>query len=336
HSKPNKRIEGLPCVFNIQHEETVNLKEFHKGALHPSETNHLRCTYFYISHLIRETLRPHLALLDFVDPNLLHETAPPPLPVYGIHFRFQGDFISPSMPTRSTIKSIFNAQNFNKYLELHRCRFLSFLNNTKSIDWPATWNRFKNCSNLPKSHTSFKKSIHITFASKLMLDDLPLLSKLQTTRRPDLYMDNWNCFLCNDGKETWDHLWQCTVLKPRLLSLLASTKQAFETWIIDNCKFQINHIPESWNNLSVWQYPNLLSASISFDLLIRGFIPSELTRELAKYLYKKDISDAINLLVSKAIDIFHEDIWAHRCRLFAEKELALGIDQSSKTSRAIP
>jgi hypothetical protein len=105
---------------------------------------------------------------------------------------------------------------------------------------------------------------------------------------------------------------------------------------MDNCKFQIHHVPDSWNNLSVWQYPDSLSASISFDLLIRGFIPSELTRELAKYLYKKDTSDAINLLVSKAIDIFHEDIWAHRCRLFAEKELTLGIDQSSKTSRATP
>src|SRR5581483_3750434 len=126
------------------------------------------------------------------------------------------------------------------------------------------------------------------------------------------------------------------VLKPRLLSLLASTKQAFETWIIDNCKFQINHIPDSWNNLSIWQYPDLLSASMSFDLLIRGFIPSDLTRKLAKYLYKKNASEAINLLVSKAIDIFHEDIWAYRCKLFAEKELALGIDQSSKTSRAIP
>src|SRR5581483_2891955 len=67
--------------------------------------------------------------------------------------------------------------------------------------------------------------------------------------------------------------------------------------------------------------------------MIKGFIPSDLTHELSKYLYKKDASDAINLLVSKAIDIFHEDIWAHRCRLFIEKELALGIDQSSKTSR---
>jgi len=120
------------------------------------------------------------------------------------------------------------------------------------------------------------------------------------------------------------------------LSLTVQIKQAFETWIKDNCKFQINHLPDSWNSLSVWQYPDVLSTSTTFDLMIKGFIPSDLTHELSKYLYKKDASDAINLLVSKAIDIFYEDIWAHRCRLFIEKELALGINQSSKTNRSTP
>ena len=60
--------------------------------------------------------------------------------------------------------------------------------------------------------------------------------------------------------------------------------------------------------------------------MIKGFIPADLTSELAKFLYKKDISEAIKLIVSKAIDIFHENIWAHRCKLFAEKETMLGID----------
>src|SRR5947209_8617562 len=77
-------------------------------------------------------------------------------------------------------------------------------------------------------------------------------------------------------------------------------------------------------------------ASTTFDLMIKGFIPADLTGELAKYLCKKDISEAINLIVSKAIDIFHEDIWAYRCKLFAKKELILGIDQSSKTTRSSP
>ena len=229
NTKPNKRFSHLPCVFNIEHEETVSLKEYHIGTLQPLDVNVLRCTYFYISHLIRDSLRPQSSpqiSVPTTTPNNL--TTSHPLQ-YGLFFRYKAAYINPTLPTRSFVKSIFGAQGFNSFINLTRCNFISFLNNTRCIDWPATWNRFKNCSSLPKAHTSFKKSIHVAFASKLMLDELPLLSKLQTTRRPDLYDDNWNCFLCNENKETWDHLWQCPTLQPRLISLLTSTKQAFET-----------------------------------------------------------------------------------------------------------
>src|SRR5581483_2749512 len=166
--------------------KTVSLKKFHKGALNPSGTNVLRCTFFHISHLIRESLRPHLATHDLTIVDCSKEISPLLTPQYGIQFKYKAEFVKPSLPIRSFIKAIFNAKNFNTFTDLYCCNFIFFLNNTRSIDWHATWNRFKNCSNLPKSHTSFKKSIHITFASKLMLDELPLLSKLQTTRRPDL------------------------------------------------------------------------------------------------------------------------------------------------------
>ena len=169
-----------------------------------------------------------------------------------------------------------------------------------------------------------------------MLDELPLLHKLQTARRPDLYKDDWNCFLCDEDKETWIHIWQCLALKPRLLSLLSSTKDALETWVKENSKFRFSQFPDSQNGLTVWSYPDPLSYEFTFDLLIRGFIPTDLTQELSKYLYKKDVSEAINLIVFKAIDIFHEDVWAYRCQLFTDKERSLGIDQSAKTSRSSP
>ena len=334
-SKPNKRFSHLPCVFNIEHEETVSLKDYHIGTLNPLGINMLRCTYFHISHLIRDSLRPHLSsqsqISEIASDNL---TTSHPLQ-YGLFFKHKSDFINPTVSTRSFVKSIFDAQGFNEFINLKRCNTISFLNNTRGIDWPATWNRFKNCSILPKSHTSFKKSIHVAFASKLMLDELPLLSKLQTTRRPDLYDNDWNCFLCNGNKETWDHLWQCSALKPRLLSLLNSTKQAFETWIKENSRFHIDHFPDSWNDLTAWKYPDPIMFTTTFNFMIKGYIPADLTLKLAKYLYKTDISEAINLLMSKAIDIFHEDIWAYRCRLFAKQETALGIDQASKTSRSV-
>ena len=337
YTKPNKRLCHLPGVFNIEHEEAVSLKEFHIGKLDPLGINALRGTYFHVSHLIRESLRPYLSDNPQTSVNLSKDLIDKSHPFqYGIFFNFKNEFIRPPTSPRLFAKYIFEAQCFSKFITLQRCNFISFLNNNRCIDWPATWSRFKNCSNQPKSHTSFKKSIHMAFASKLILDELPFLHKLQTTRWPDLYNDNWNCFLCDEDKETWNHLWHCSFLKPRLSSLLSSTKQAFETWINDNCKFQISHLPDSWNNLSVWKYPDPSVSTTTFDLMIKGLIPSDLTRELNKYLYRKDVSEAINLIVSKSIDIFHEDIWAYRCKLFAEKESILGIDQASKTSRSIP
>src|SRR3989449_2231588 len=290
NTKPNKRTSHFPCVFNIEHEETVSLKEFHTGALNPSDVNVLRCTYFHISHLIRDSLRPHLSsqtpIVVNASDGLLTRSHPFQ---YGLFFKHKTEYINPSLLARPLLNTIFEAQCFNKYVNLQRYSFISFLNNNRCIDWLATWSRFKNCSNQPKSHTSFKKSTHIAFASKLMLDELPLLHKLQTTRRPDLYDKDWNCFLCNEDKETWDYLWQCSALKPRLNSLLTCTKQAFEAWIKENSKFRINHLPDSWNNLIVWQYPDPCMASTTFDLMIKGFIPTDLTSELAKYLFKKDI-----------------------------------------------
>ena len=331
--KPNKRTGHLPCVFNIEHEETVSLKEFHKGPLDPDGQHTLRCTYFHISHLIRESLRPHLSASNPTATFKIVDSLHVNLPIkQGLFFKYDLQFIKNIEAPRAFVKSIFDAQCFNNFINLQRCNFISFLTDTKSIDWLATWNRFKNCSPQPKSHTSFKKSAHVAFSTKLMLDELPLLHKLQTTRRPDLYDHSWNCFLCNEHKENWDHLWQCPVLKPRLSSLCSCTKLAFEDWIKENAKLQSIHSSAQWNNLSVWTYPDPSFYGITFDSLIKGLIPSDLTDELSKYLSKKDISEAINLVVSKAIDIFHEDIWAYRCQLFAEKEHTLGIDQSSKTT----
>ena len=212
---------------------------------------------------------------------------------------------------------------------------VSFLSDAQCINWTATWSRFKNCSPLlPKSHTSFKKSAYKSFTSKLLLDELPLLHKLQTSRRPDLYKADWNCFLCHNEKETWEHLWQCPVLKPRLVSLCDCTKVAFETWIVEESKHPNITFTDRWNYLDIWKYPDLSCHGFTFDMLIKGLIPKDLTDELTRYLSKKDTTDAINVLVSKAIDIFHDDVWQYRCQLFAEYEASLGINQSSKASRS--
>src|SRR5581483_4417951 len=101
---------------------------------------------------------------------------------YGLFFNYKSDYLIHFTSTHQFVKTIFNAQCFNRYINLQCCNFIFFLNNTKFIDWVATWNRFKNCSPLPQSYTSFKKSIHMAFSSKFMLNELLFLYKLQTAR----------------------------------------------------------------------------------------------------------------------------------------------------------
>src|SRR2546421_6724012 len=92
-AKPNRRISHLPCVFNIEHEETVSLKEFHKGTLNPSGINDFRCSYFHISHLIRDSLRPHLSILSPIDVEVCSESGQSGHPV--IHPKFDRIRIDP-------------------------------------------------------------------------------------------------------------------------------------------------------------------------------------------------------------------------------------------------
>ena len=96
--KSNKHTSHLPYVFNIEHKETVSLKDFHKGLLNPSGIYTLRCTYFHISHLIRDTLRPHLSapttLNTFISDSNLRESHPYR---YGLYFHYNSVYFNSSI-----------------------------------------------------------------------------------------------------------------------------------------------------------------------------------------------------------------------------------------------
>src|SRR2546421_577453 len=100
-----------------------------------------------------------------------------------------------------------------------------------------------------------------------MLDELPLLSHLQTYQRPDIYQSDWNCILCHNDKETWHHLWLCPVLKPMLTALCQETKKGLEGWIrASNPNVPLN-FPSTWDNLECWSYPDQDPTRFSFEIL---------------------------------------------------------------------
>ena len=168
------------------------------------------------------------------------------------------------------------------------------------------------------------------------MDELPLLHRLQTIRRPDLYDPDWNCILCHEAKETWTHLWQCTTLLPILRPLRIATKAAFENWIRAYHNSSSRFIfADSWQNLDVWSPPDNDTSLITFDFLIRGFVPTALTLELSRHLTKPEVLEAIGSIISTAQSMFFEQAWKFRCREFITFEKSEGIDQTSKKSSLV-
>ena len=101
--------------------------------------------------------------------------------------------------------------------------------------------------------------------------------------------------------------WQCDTLRPILQPLRIATKSAFENWIKAGLKDNSTAtFADSWHNLDVWSAPTDDTSIITFDLLIRGFVPTALMVELSRHLNKSDSLDAVSSIVSTAQDMFFE------------------------------
>jgi hypothetical protein len=250
----------------------------------------------------------------------------------GLTFHHNDSHIPVNSPVRSFIKEVMNAVNFASLLSLERWQLVLFHHNQNSIDWDVTWCLLKHHNKTDKCSTSFAKSTLISFSSKLLLNELPLLQLLQTKRRPDLYKPDWNCILCHNDKENWSHLWQCPVLIPLLLALKNSTKTATEELIsieLDGFPPQYKH---TWDKLDCWQYPDNDSSLLTFDYLIKGFIPSSLTSFISQFLSKKDSTRILCTAFSAAKELFYQHVWLFRCEEFIKFEISEGITHSIKRS----
>ena len=125
---------------------------------------------------------------------------------YNLQFNSSSSSHQVQTAPRTFMKTLFDALRFNSLLALPRWKTVESWHSLRYLDWPATWLLFNHIHNGSKSSTSFSSSAKKAFSTKMMLNELPLLSILQTIRRPDLYDASWNCILCHLDKETWSHL----------------------------------------------------------------------------------------------------------------------------------
>ncbi|HVH96901.1 MAG TPA: hypothetical protein VM682_08160, partial [Bacillus sp. (in: firmicutes)] len=164
--------------------------------------------------------------------------------------------------TRTTIKSIFDAINFQDILHLKRWETIKSFSDQSGIDWIATWALFSSHFCGSKTGTTFKKSSAISFRTKLLMEELPLQNKL-VLRNPEIYKKDWKCMLCDQEQESWSHLWRCSHLLPRLTALQQATKKGFEDLLSTTVPNRSSTFKSKWDDLSCWtlQQQRILTTS---------------------------------------------------------------------------
>src|ERR1041385_8538041 len=110
--------------------------------------------------------------------------------------------------------------------------------------------------------------------------------------------------------------------------------------MFDNACLVRNSTPDSilntWDNLSCWQYPTNDTSIFSFETLLRGFVPKDLTNVLAKIHSNKGVSDIITESLSIVKQAFRKQIWAYRCEQVQEFEQSLNITNRDKNRPSAP
>jgi hypothetical protein len=164
----------------------------------------------------------------------------------------------------------------------------------------------------PKCHTSFKHNANFAWASKLMMEELPLLSTLQI-RRPDLYNEDWNCVLCDTDKETWSHLWTCPVNAPKIRGLCSAAKQSLIDLLASHDQAPSDGLTDAilrdLDALDCWNDSLSTDSALNFDLFIRGFIPTSLVTVVqAVVKTRQNLDNIIALLLFTTQQIFKKEI----------------------------
>jgi len=325
-NRNNGYFDQFPCRIPCQHNEAVKLTI----SSSPRFDRHLELafntTLAKLTSDIRSSFFPHTINTSAMLTPFDRGTTQLALKHNDISYNIITD-------TRTAIKNIFDAVNFNGLLQLARWNNIKNLSDNSSIDWVRTWNFFGHHMNAKKTTTSYKHSIQVSFRTKLMMNELPLLNNL-VRRHPDLYKQDWKCALCDQEQETWVHLWRCSHLTPRISALIQETKRGFKDLLSEFRPNLPSSFDNTWNSLNCWSLAdaNTHANTFTFDLLIKGFIPTALTAAITTVVTKKEAEIIINNVTGVAQTLFKDEVWSYRCQIFNEWEIRKGITDNMKKS----
>src|SRR5436189_932719 len=110
-----------------------------------------------------------------------------------------------------------------------------------------------------------------------MMEELSTIKQM-AKYAPHIYQD-WDCVICGNAPETFDHIWNCSDNQSLLLIIRDDTKSLFTnllTSIVDNDKqfvYNVNLITDLWNTTNSEIFLNFID-------FIKGFIPLSLSKWL--------------------------------------------------------
>ncbi|HVI21653.1 MAG TPA: RNase H family protein, partial [Bacillus sp. (in: firmicutes)] len=234
--------------------------------------------------------------------------------------------------TRRFIQDLQQATSFEQLISLKRYEAIIPLHDRSMINWDCTFFGMQYDMMTSLHHTSFAQNRAFTWATKLLLNELPLLATLQR-RRPDLYKAEWKCVSCKLAPETWPHLWSCSTILPKLIGLREATKTGLIDLLCaeDITLTSINRI--DIDNLNCWSMTPSTSNILCFDLLIRGFIPSSLYNVVHSIVNTNDRTKTIIAnMITIAQHIFKKEIWKKRntAMIAFEKEHNISPTEKNK------
>ena len=161
-----------------------------------------------------------------------------------------------------------------------------------------------------------------------MIEEIPTLEHVKL-RRPDLY-HNWNCLMCNQYSETFNHVWCCSQHRhilhgiiyrhqKRLVSIVKDFNQGIK---------QLTHTDLAHPTLWTISYS---ATQFTFINLVKGIIPSFLFDIVNNVIIDPIITQNILSLFSHHlyVDIM-EKIWKPRCEVVLRMEQFYNINKRTK------
>jgi hypothetical protein len=225
---------------------------------------------------------------------------------------------------RKFLKDITTTKEIYTFLQQKR----NLKYNTVRIDWLATTAIINDDE--ATSSTSFKSSYIKSKKVKLLIEELPTLDFLKSTK-PKVYDNNWTCPFCSN-EETFNHVWTCGHHLSQLnhiVSLVQSKLTACLSSVVNNFDINNPHLQFILSHGSWWTiiYEPI---NLTFIDLIKGIVPFELSDNINSITNNKDATLEILRNVYTCIYTLTQEIWLERCKQVVQKELILNISGKTK------